>query len=726
MRIYFLCSYLVCCLFGLQAAPRWRWSNPLPHGNNVNDMTYKTNWGYVQVCDQGQIYVSTDAVNWTRRDLGFREQLRSAVIFGNRFVAAGESGRTVWSEDLITFNTVNLDTSNWIEGLSASTNQIVGVGDNGSVYTSDTGTNWVRRLLPASQQAWFRSTAWGGTTPGFFVVVGENSTVLTSADGISWTKRTVTSSNGAHLNRVTWTGGGFVAVGDSGTVIFGNASGTSWVRQLASGATGDLNAVSSATNSIRLVAGDQEARIASVWGGTVLWSSQTSSSLTYPAPIANYLSALWDGDSFLLGGPAGLLVYGASSGTSGVYSWTPYSSPTRNWLFDLSTATATGTNITVQMDGGNILYTPHHTTNTFYVASGDRATILTSDDGLTWSSALVPATATNRTLMGIASNSSGLVSVGSGGTIAFSPVAYAPLISTNRFTNNSVVTEVVLTNWYNTLGLAWYASTSPTSNDLQAATASASRYVIGGAKGFLATSETGTNWTQRVSGTTQFLSGLETYSDGFVAVGDGGTIITSPDGQTWTHQKSGTSQWLYRVRAANNLLVAVGANGTIVTSPDGTIWTTRSSGVTNWLNDVEYTSGQWYAVGNQGTLLISTDAITWTQDTNIITGKSLYAAAAINGQLITAGVEGVILRARVSAYTEPVSLTNYPKSEVESLFLFTGSADQPFRLERSTDLLNWESEGDLEIPDTGGALLHLSARTNSTPQQWFRTIDLQP
>lgn len=708
------------------AAPQWRWSNPLPHGNNVNDFAYRTNRGYVQVCDQGQIYTSADSVAWTRHDLGVRQQLRAVDFFGNRLVATGESGLVVWSDDLVSFHSANLGTANWLESVAVSPSRLVAVGDNAALYTSDTGTNWTLHPLPAGQQAWFRGAAWGGNSPGFFVVVGEDSLVLTSPDGLTWTKRTVTADNGAHLNRVVPAGDGFVAVGDSGTVIFGNAAGTSWVRQQASGATGDLNAAAAASATTRLVVGDQEARVAVISVNSVSWTTQTSASLESPAPIANYLSALWDNELFLLGGRTGLLVFGQPTLASGQFAWNPYPSPTRNWLFDLTTATATGTNISVTSNGGSPLYTTNRTTNTFYVAAGDRATLLNSDDGVRWASSLAPASATNRTYFGVGGSERGLVAAGSGGTISFSPVDYSALVTTNRFTSGATTTDVVLTNWFNTLGLAWYAVASGTTNDLQAIAASSDRYVIGGANGFIATSGDGTNWTAQASGTTRYLSGLEAHPGGFVAVGDAGTILTSPDGLTWTSQVSGTTNWLYRVRAAEGQFVAVGQNGTITTSSDASTWTLQPTGLTNWLNDVEFIAGQWYAVGNQGTVLISPDGQAWTRDTTLFTGKSLYTVATLRGQLITAGIEGIILRAQVGPFPRPVTLANYPRTPTESLFLFVGSPDQSFQLERATDLLSWQPETSLEISDPSGALLYLSPRTNDMNRQWFRAVEPAP
>ena len=44
----------------------WRWSNPAPHGNNIQDLVYlPTNGVTLQVCEFGQAYYSYDNYNWS-------------------------------------------------------------------------------------------------------------------------------------------------------------------------------------------------------------------------------------------------------------------------------------------------------------------------------------------------------------------------------------------------------------------------------------------------------------------------------------------------------------------------------------------------------------------------------------------------------------------------------------------------------------------------------------
>lgn len=710
-----------CCVLLASIPARalpWRWANPLPHGNNVADLAFNSTWGYLQVTDFGQIYTSPDLSSWQRTDTGLRLALRSMAFKGTRLVIVGESGLVLWSDSPGTFNTVRLGTTDWLEGVAASANQFVAVGDNASIYVSSDGVSWSKTSPGVTD--WLHGVAYGGLTSGLWVVVGENGRLMTSSDLVKWTTRSTGTT--ASLNRVVWTGAGYIAVGDGGVVLFGNAAGTSWQVQSNVGATGNLNTVTAASASVRLVGGAKELRL-NVVGllGTSLWTSETASTKTSPAPSGTFLSSAWDGTNFVAAGRAGLLVSGVHS-TGTTFDWSLYGSPTRNWLFDLTTATSTGTNVNVSVVNGAVQYSVSRTTNTFYVAAGDFATLLTSDSGLSWSTALSPQSATNQIFLGVAGNSKGLLAVGSHGTMAFSPVAYSSLLSTNTLTIGTNNVSVLKTNQVNTLGLAWYSVTSPTTNELQGVCATESLYLVAGDRGTILTSPDGTNWTKRVTGITNFLSGITAYPKGFAAVGDAGAILTSADGITWTSRSIGGTNWISRVRWTGDRLVATGETGTIFTSADGTSWTKQTSGTTEWINDVTAIGGTWYAPATGGVLLTSTNAVNWTPDSTLITGKSLYAATSLNGQLVVAGVEGVILRAQVSGYPNPVSFVQYPTSPDTHVFVFSGSPDQTFQLQRSTDLKNWLQGSPLEITDSSGTLLLLDDGTNNAAAQFFQTV----
>lgn len=698
---------------------RWHWSNPLPHGNNITDFAYHTNHHFIQVTDHGQVYASDALDHWESRETGTRQDLRGATFLRDRLVISGERGLVLWSDDIQRFQQVNLGTEDWLEGVAASPVRAVAVGDNAAIYLSDDGLEWTRQ--PVAFTNWLRGVAWG---EGVFVAVGEGGLIATSPDGIEWTPRGVSEGNPANLNRVTWTGSGFVIAGDAfqgaSTVIFGNSSGTSWVRQTQSSATGDLFASAAQSPSSKLVAGDREVRLAS-GSSVIFWSDQT----TPPggAPPATYWAAISDGQYYVLGGQTGRTVTGfRASPDPDRTDWAPFPSPPRQWLFDVTTATAKSTYATPDPKGESFDPIFTRVTNHLYVAVGDLGTLLTSETGAAWSAALPPLSVSNQVYLAVAGNAHGLVAAGSAGTLSFSPSAPVPVFTTNVFTLGfGETTNIVFTSQVSGLGRDWYEATSPTNLDFLSACASPNLFVIGGQSGFMATSTDGTHWTEQVSGTTNAISGLEFWNNRFIAVGDEGTLLTSPDAVTWTAQSSGTSNWLFRVRGNATQLVAVGRHGTILTSPDAMTWTARDSGVTNALNDVRFAVHSWFVAGNQGTLLHSPEGVNWIRDQEMITGKSLYGLATRDEQLVTVGIEGIILRTRLTPYLNPVEFVQFPQSPGPQVFIFQGEFDQRFRLDQGASLNRLQLGPILTITGFDGQLTYTNRTSDDLWSQIFLT-----
>jgi hypothetical protein len=70
---------------------------------------------------------------------------------------------------------------NNLNGIAAGNNQLVAVGDSGTIQSSPVGTIWTSRTSGTS-------LALDGATygNGLFVAVGQLGTVLTSPDGVNW------------------------------------------------------------------------------------------------------------------------------------------------------------------------------------------------------------------------------------------------------------------------------------------------------------------------------------------------------------------------------------------------------------------------------------------------------------------------------------------------------------------------------------------------------------
>jgi len=675
---------------------RWRWSNPLPHGNNVLDMLVTPEVA-VQVGDAGSLYVQGADERWSPAVTGVTNYLRSVTLMGERFIAVGEQGCILWSDDGKCFQPAQLSsaTSDWFEGVTASAQRAVAVGDNGSIYTSTNGVNWSKANSGTTE--WLRGAAFGN---GAYVAVGENGKILRSTGGNSW--NSVTSGTTAHLNRVRYFGGSgtgeFIAVGNNGVALTSSNGSAPWTS-LNSGTTNNLYDVA-INDTGTLLVGDQEVRFRTT--GSTAWTNHTLLPTNGP-PAWVYLSAHGISNRWLVAGRTGLLVEGTKTNAAD-YRWQLSPDSSHAWLWD----------VTVQ--------------NGIYVAVGDLATIQTSLDGILWAREVVPVPRTNTVLLGVGGNTNLLLAVGNAGNVLISRAGL-----TNMAITNYVGTNIIVTNsTFETLGLVWTSLPSFTTNTLQGIAVADGLFVLSGDLGMIYTSGDVTNWTPHTTPTANFLSSIAIGSDACVAVGDKGTLMRAgPDAADWTVVGLGITNWLYRVRWIGNQFVVVGQNGTILTSPDATNWTARISGTTRWLTDVALVDDQWFVTGYQGTLLSSSNLQNWTP-LSLPTIKSLYAAATQGGQLVLTGIEGVALRNQVVPDLSPVNCLGYNRNviplastntSVYELFLFGGQPDQFFLFQSSTNLTAWQTDAVLELYDVSGTiyLLRTRAISNTPPMEYYRT-----
>ncbi|MBN2506218.1 MAG: hypothetical protein JXQ71_05940 [Verrucomicrobia bacterium] len=708
--ILLACAAVACAAAELNP-DRWRWSNPLPHGNNVFDLLVSGDLA-VEVGDAGTLYVQWDGGRWAPAITGVSNYLRSVTLFGLRFIAVGENGCILWSDDGKVFQRAVLSpaTTDWFEGVAASTQRAVAVGDNGSIYTTTDGTNWTQAASGTAE--WLRGVAFGN---GAFVAVGENGTVRRSTSGTTWNHVAVSTTN--HLNRIRYLGNGtsgqFITVGDGGAALaLASAQGSSGWTSLASGTTNNLFDVA-VNDTGTLLVGDQEIRFQAA--GESTWTNHITSLPTNAPPAWTYLSAWGATNAFLVAGRTGMLLEGSRTNNASLYAWQPLPFSSHAWLWDL----------TVQ--------------NSLHVAVGDLATILTSLDGVLWAREVVPGPTTNTVLLGVGGTTNLLLAAGNAGQVFISRAGLTNLTVTNLVGTNLVITNTT----FNTLGVVWSPLPPFTSNNLQGVAALSNRFVLSGARGSIYTSPDGSNWTAQTTPTTNFLSSVVALPEGWIATGDHGTLLRAgPDAVTWSPVSLATTNWLYRARCAGNRLVVVGQDGTICTAdPDGSNWTLRTSGTTARLNDVTFVDGVWYVVGNQGTVLASTNLDTWTP-VRTPTIKSIFAAAAWEGQLSVAGIEGLLLRNPVLPRTSPVNFLGYHRSVATNtplpgiggtpiptsyeLFLFGGEPDQYFKFQSCTNLAPeaWINNATLELFDPSGTLYLLRTRdlTNTPPREFYRTV----
>ncbi len=634
-----------------------------------------------QVGERGRVYTSQDLDRWMPHETGIFQSLRSITFSGTNAFISGQAGTILSGPTANSLEVQNLGTADWLEGIAASTNGLVTVGDNGSIYFSANGSDWSRR---GTFTNWLRSVAFGEDK---FLCVGEDGFIASSPDGQDWERHSAGSS--ANLNKVVWINDRFWIVGEGGTVL------TNSFRMDFSlvdvGVTNTLFTVAGNSNEV-VIAGDSVVLHGNLETG--VWIPQSDLESPLLAPNWSYYSSLWDGRLFLLGGRAGLMVEGFRTNQTAPLNWYSNIQPTRSWLWAITR-------------------TPE-----FYAAVGANGTIVTSENGLEWNREAVPSVFRGEVLLGIGGNTNRLLATGSRGTALQSMNIFTNVVSTN-------ISGELVTNQISLFGLEWNPVAVPTTNDLQGVAEKDGRFVITGGNGGIFLSDDGLTWEPQNSDVTNFLSGVTAWTGGFVAVGAGGVILTSPSGTTWERRNSGTEDWIYSVRYVGGKLVAVGENGRILTSENGTNWSPQESGTTEWLNDVTFAQGFWHIAASSGTLVTSSNATTWTP-AKAITSRSLYGAASDGAQVIVVGMEGMILRRIVPAPATPINFVSYSHVAGNSVFLFGGQADQQFVLEES-GLVDgpWYSTAFLELSEPGGVIVYEKANDDAAVK-FFRTRLLEP
>lgn len=172
--------------------------------------------------------------------------------------------------------------------------------------------------------------------------------------------------------------------------------------------------------------------------------------------------------------------------------------------------------------------------NSLFVVTGGRGTILTSADGILW---LTRISGTTNLLSGVAGWPGGLVAVGDNGTIVSSTDG-------GFWTKRTVST----TNWL--FRVRWLNGV----------------LVAVGQNGTIATSADGVFWTNRASGTANWLTDATFVGDTWFVVGIGGIVLTSSNLVNWTQRGTLTKKALYAAATDSKQLVTVGVEGVILRS----------------------------------------------------------------------------------------------------------------------------------------------------------------
>lgn len=431
---------------------------------------------------------------------------------------------------------------------------------------------------------------------GWYVAATLSGSIWRSPDGMTWAQR-FSGPNG--LNGLAFAAGQFTAVGNSG-VIFTSANGFDWTQRVL---LGNPNLTGVAHDGTRWLAVSTGTGVATSIDG-VNWSLVTSN-----------------------GGSANSVAYGAglfvSAGNGGVIRTSADGGLT--WI--ARTANAGSNNL------NEITFA-----NNLFLAGGASGTLVTSLDGITWT------TRTSNTTSGIY----GAAYYSTGGKFLVAAQDNF-LASTDG-------------------GVSWTSTGLPSGN-LRALVYAGGQLVGVGNRGSIATSSDGINWQVRQTNTARAFRDFAYGNGRYVGVSQSNaTCAFSTDGVTWFASTVDLSnRALNSIAYGNGLFAAVGSTLILTSAGDGP-WINRTPVGSFTLNGVAFGNGVFVAVGNSGTIYRSIDAVIWSAVTSTGTantlnavayGAGMFVAAGAGGTVVTSSDGGVTWSLASSGVTDPLNAVRY-------------------------------------------------------------------
>ena len=500
----------------------WHWRNPLPQGNNLNDVIYADNM-FVAVGDFGSVVTSSDGINWAAQPSVTDSNLRAITNANGIYVAVADGGKIFTSWDGKKWNTKDLGSDLSLSGIAYGNGMFLAVGAvsssrNATAYISTDGVEWVRKF--SGDFGEFYNVTFG---KGIFVAISNAGGIFASADGIIWEQ---TSLITALTNVRFFSNGVFVAVGDNSRILI-SSDGRHWTQTFSN--TGsfldriyfkDITHGNSMFEAIGFAVERNRNVVLTSFDG-VDWQ-ELDLSVSYELNALTYGSK-----AFVSVGK-----YGAIFSTSDGENWTQTS---KGVLYNFNSITA-----------GN---------GTLVAAGGSG--LGASTDGVNWHNTNYDAW-----LAGVAYGNNSFVAVGN---------AYS----------NGLPFSIILTS---SDGMTWektYSDPDPWKingfGTYLRGIAYGNEKFVAIARGKVLLSYDGKNWNEML---VPFdLYGITYGKDIFVAVGD--QIVISEDGFTWTEIAT-PDVLLYSISYGNGLFIAVGGNYDffgyfpdyrgIYTSPDGLTW----------------------------------------------------------------------------------------------------------------------------------------------------------
>lgn len=498
------------------------------------------------------------------------------------------------------------------------------VGSGGAIRKTTDGINWIpvpsQTLLALYEVKYLN---------GNFVSVGNSGTIVTSPDGTNWSAKVAITTNA--LYGAAYGNGKYVAVGAAGTILYSSDLLTWTVATAVVNTT--LNRVVY-MNSMFMAVGANGVVLTSTDG--VTWTSRTTGQTAQLNDVI-YANGVWAvvGAGLILSSTDAITWYVRLGPANALYQVI--------YANSLFVTVGNGAGVITSIDGvtwTSRTVSPTNTTfgsvcwnGTNYVAVANLGYYYTSSNGTTWTSTFDASVA-----------SFYAVSVVNGKTIAFGPNSSVILAGAPR--------AEVLSSGFWQMSYGAQSATNPRAM----AWNGSNMYAFAGTSGQLYTSPDLVTWTGQKSPCTNSFDKMYWLNNQFVCIGGTGlgtNLMTSPDGVTWTTRSTGNSSNYNGISYAQSLWVVVGTSGAIYTSPDLTTWTSRTIG-SNQLNDIVYGNATWVTVGASGTVYSSTDGVTWSTRSagasnfmRVIYANSLFVAVGASGVIYTS-TDGAAWTSRTS------------------------------------------------------------------------------
>lgn len=516
----------------------------------------------VVVGENGKVLYSDDLSHFQSGNLldgPTTDWLVAVAASGSLLVAAGDNGAIYTSATGVSWKRQNPGTNTWFHGVAAGVGNFVVVGEFGDIFTSANGTNWTKRIAPTTQHL-NRVQFANGT----FTAVGDAGVIVSSTNsGVNWF---LESSGATNTLQYAETGG-----------LDRLVDGTSEVRLQDNGVWSDELAKTNGPPVWTYYTALGFPGFFTIAGqtGFIAEGYQTTNAPYFwiepYASVRNWLwAATWVSGLYCAAGDFGTIMT-SGNGVDWTLEYVPQTVTNTTFL-----GIGGNTNLLLAAgDSGTILLSPNMLTNVVVTNDTTVSTQTLSSLGIFWYD--LPSKVTTNTLQGVAVLSNSLyVITGSKGTIITSPDGSN---WTQRVSGSANVLSSV-TDWPGGLvavgdngtiltssnGITWTRRTVSTTNWLYRVRWLNGSLVVVGQNGALWTSQNGVNWTSRNSGTTMFLNDTAFIQDTWFAIGVKGIVLTSTNLSAWTDRGTITKKALYGAATDSKQMVMVGVEGLIIRS----------------------------------------------------------------------------------------------------------------------------------------------------------------